>query len=322
MIAVNRSVLPSAGWLPQGKQCAILFSIDDIHPSTTRHGAEAGGDLGGGVLGRLARLIEAHPHLRTSLCTTPDWRQRFPYPTRKFLARMGPIAERIYLAPRWPAKTFALDAHPEFVAFLQALPRTEMVPHGLHHMRKGQPIPVEFGRASFRECDAALAEIDAIMRRAGLQAAKGFSPPGWEAPPALRRAMRRHGLEFLASARDIVTPVSRDARTAMSGMIGQPLILPGMTEEGLVHIPTNFQATSPDDRAFEILECGGLLSIKAHAIKRVGNYIALDGLDEAYTQRLDRLLEACTARYGDAIWWASMGDIAAQVRSASAGASG
>lgn len=305
-------VFPPEGWLPPGKHCAILFSIDDIHPSAAAHGADAGGDLGRGMLGLLERLIASHPELRTSLCTTPDWRSRVPYPTRGWLARLGPLANVAYLAPRWPAGTFALDRHPRFVAYLKSLARTEIVPHGLHHVRKGQPMPIEFGRAGERACASALARIDTIMSGAGISAAPGLSPPGWEAPAALRRAMRRHGLQFVASARDVRTPVARDALTAMSGMHGQPLILPGLTEEGLVHVPTNFQATSPIDRALAILECGGLLSVKAHAIKQVGNYVALDGLDQDYADYLDRLFTACRQRFGESIWWASMGDIAAR----------
>lgn len=310
------SFLPPSGWLPPGKHCAILFSIDDIHPSSALHGADAGGDLGQGMLGHLEQLIGGHPQLRTCLCTTADWRARVPYPTRRLLARLGLLADCFYLAPRWPTGTFALDRHPNFVAYLQSLPGCEIVPHGLHHIRKGQPMPIEFGNASERACAAALAEIDAIMARAGIAAARGLSPPGWEAPAPLRRAMRRHGLEFIASARDVRTPISHMALTAMSGMTGQPLIYPGFTEEGLVHIPTNFQATSSVDRALAILECGGLLSVKAHAIKRIGSYISLDGLDADYAKALDQLFNACRARFGEAIWWTSMGEVAARTRAA------
>lgn len=306
---------PPVDWLPAGKHCAILLSIDDVHPARLADGAEAGGDLGAGMLGNLERLATHRPELRTSLCTTADWRSRVPYPTRTWLARLGPLADRFYLAERWPAGTFALDRHPEFVAYLRSLPGAEIVPHGLHHIGKGQPMPAEFGKASEAAAVAALKEIAAIMDRAGIIPANGHSPPGWEAPPSLRRAMRRQGLDFIASARDIRTPISRDAVTQMSGMTGQPLVLPGLTLEGLIHIPANFQATSSDERAFEILDCGGLLSIKAHAISRVGSYVALDAFDAAYAERLERLLEECVARFGDAIWWASMGDIAVRIRS-------
>jgi peptidoglycan/xylan/chitin deacetylase (PgdA/CDA1 family) len=203
-----------------------------------------------------------------------------------------------------------LDRHPEFVRFLKSMPGVEIVPHGLHHMQKGLNGPVEFENAGEVESKAALVLIDEIMKAAGIAAAPGHSPPGWAAPAPFRRAMKAHGLKFLASARDVKTGIHPDAVTAMSGLTGQPLIRPGLTDEGLIHIPANFQATSDTERALAILASGGLLSIKAHAAKRVGTYVALDGLDEAYRDYLDSVLAQCTARFGDGIWWATMGEIA------------
>jgi hypothetical protein len=77
-----------------------------------------------------------------------------------------------------------------------------------------------------------------------------------------------------------------------------------------VHIGANFQATSDEQRALAILDCGGLLSIKAHAIKDALGHIALDGLDDAYCEMLDRLFERLAVRYGDALWWTTMGEVA------------
>jgi hypothetical protein len=122
--------------------------------------------------------------------------------------------------------------------------------------------------------------------------------------------MRDRGLRFVASSRDVRTPIAPGARTAMSGLAGQPLAAPGLTPEGLVHIPANFQATSSLERALAILDSGGLLSIKAHVAKRVGDYVALDGLDPAYETYLDTVLTRCRERHGEGIWWASMGEIA------------
>lgn len=122
--------------------------------------------------------------------------------------------------------------------------------------------------------------------------------------------MRAKGLRFIVSARDIRTEIRPGAVAAMSGLDGQPLIFPGMTEEGLVHIPVNFQATNRPERAVAILQAGGLLSIKAHVAKRVGRYTALDALDEVYANYLDSLLTACKARFGERIWWPSLTELA------------
>ena len=305
------------GWLPEGKSCAICFSIDDVHPARAADGFDAGGDLEDGMLGHLLGLIEAFPQLRTSLCVTPDWRPRTPYATKPLLKALPGLSDRMFLSARWPAGKMRLDRHPGFVAFLKSIPGAEIVPHGLHHIQKGENGPAEFERAGVADCAAALRKADSIFRSAGLDPAPGHSPPGWAAPPALRRAMRDAGLVFVASARDVRTAVSPGAKTAMSGLQGQPLIYLGMTEEGLVHIPVNFQATSSVERALDILEAGGLLSIKAHAAKRVGTYVALDGLDADYVSYLKAVIGRCLDRFGERIWWASMGDVAQRFRAAS-----
>lgn len=301
---------PPRAWLPPGKTCAICFSVDDVHPGRVEDGFEAGGDLEEGVLGEVLHLLRRHPELRAGLCVTPDWRPIRPYPTRRLLAALPALARRFYLAERWPKGRMRLDRHPAFVAFLKTMPRVEIIPHGLHHIQRGTRVPMEFENASYRACADALAAGDAIMKAAGLTPSRGHVPPGWAAPPPLRRAMKDAGLTFLVSARDLETEIQTHAVAAMSGLRDQPLIFPGWTEEGLVHIPVNFQATSEAQRAVDILECGGLLSIKAHAVKSVGTYTALDGLDRVYGNYLDSLFAQLKARFGDRIWWASMGEIA------------
>lgn len=297
-------------WLPPGKSCAICFSIDDVHPARTRDGFDAGGDGAEGALGWMLRLMQWHEQLRTTLCVTADWRACAPYPTNSILPRIPGLSNRIYLSKRWPAGTMRLDRHPNFVSFLKSLQRVEFVPHGLHHIQRGPNGPAEFEKASYQDCIAALAQVEHIFTLADLPFAAGHSPPGWAAPDPLRLAMKDRGLRFLASARDVRTAIHSHATTAMSGLLGQPLIFPGITPEGLVHIPANFQATSNIDRAFAILDAGGLVSVKAHIAKRVGTYVALDGLDEAYTDSLNGLFADCVDRFGDSIWWATMGEIA------------
>jgi hypothetical protein len=87
----------------------------------------------------------------------------------------------------------------------------------------------------------------------------------------------------------------------------------------LVLFTTNFQATSDVDRAFAILDRGGVLAIKAHIIKRTGSYVALDGIDEGYRAYLDALFRLVKERYGSSVWFTSMAAIADRVH-AGAGA--
>jgi hypothetical protein len=298
-------------WLPAGKRAALCFSIDDVHPAKSSDYYEAGGDLGRGVLGRLRWLLDRHPQLRVTLFVTADWREISPVPTRRLLASIPRVRDHVYLAKRWPKGAMRLDRHPEFVAYLEQLPRTEVGLHGLHHCSKGLRIPVEFQDQTREESRAAVRELIGIFERAGLDCVPGMCPPGWSAPPALLDALHEAGVTWIAASRDIFTPISPDAKSNMSGFTGVSLLHPQRIDDGrFLHFPANFNPTCPIERATSIIECGGLLSIKAHAVKSALGFVAYDGLDEIYANYLDVLLTTLGDRYGDDLWWTSMGEIA------------
>jgi hypothetical protein len=302
---------PRLAWLPPGKKCAVCFSIDDVHPGKSTDCYEAGGDLGRGALGHVEWLLERHPRLRVTLFTTPDWREMSPLPTRKLLARVPFVRDRVYLMKIRKRGEMRVDRHPDFVAYLRGLPRTEIGVHGLHHIHPGRSVFIEFQDQSVRACQRALERALAIFREARLEVVSGVGPPGWNAPAALLEAMARLGLTFVVSARDIETPVSAAATTNMSGMKGVSLVYPELAADGrLIHFTSNFQATSSLERALGILDVGGLLAIKGHIIKNAMGLIALDGMDGLYRNYLDLLFRELDRRYGDALWWTSMGEIA------------
>ena len=96
----------------------------------------------------------------------------------------------------------------------------------------------------------------------------------------------------------------------MSGRAGVSIVYPELIENGkMVHFSTNFQATNNYNRAFEIIEINGLLAIKAHIIKHAYGHTSLDGVDDTYMQYLDQLLLEIEQKYGDQIWWTTMGEI-------------
>ncbi|MDR0536168.1 MAG: hypothetical protein LBG65_07505 [Puniceicoccales bacterium] len=301
-------------WLPEGKKGAICFSIDDLHPqkSPTRKSDgfyEGGGDLGKGAMGHVLRLLDRHPGLRVTLFTTADWRETFSHPTRRILAAIPRLRDHLWLAPRHPKGTMRLDRHPEFVDFLKNDPRFEIALHGLHHCHKGLRVPVEFQDQSREEFDRILGEIVRVFRLAGLPFEPGLCPPGWNAPENLLGAMPGRGLRFVASARDVLTPVSRNAKTNMSGMKNVSLIHPERICGGkLLHFTANFQATSEWGRAFDILENNGLLHIKAHITGGM-----LDSVCALYMNYLDQLLSEIEKRHGDSILHTSMGSLAKQI---------
>ena len=319
------------GWLPGGKRAAVCFSIDDVHPAGSADAFDAGGDLGSGVLGRVERLLERHPKLRITLFVTPDWRRMDLVRTRKWLTRVPLLRERIHWAPLAPRGRFRIDRFPDFVAYLNALPRTDCAVHGLHHAHRGPRLAMEFQEQSQAKCRALVQEARRIFDSAGLRHVAGFAAPAWNAPPALCAALGDEDFRFVASARDLDTPVSAGARTAASGLRGASLIQPtwlacaptpgpadARAVRRLLHFATNFQATSTLERARAIIEAGGLLLIKAHVFKTGGGITMLDGLDADYCAYLERLWRELDRRYGDALWWTSLEEVSNQCRAMAA----
>ncbi|MBA2561941.1 MAG: DUF2334 domain-containing protein [Chitinophagaceae bacterium] len=297
-------------WLPEGKKAAICFSIDDIHPGKSTDYYEPGGDLDKGNLGLVRWLLDRHPNLKISLFTTADWREISPVPTRKLLALLPKVRDKFYLAKRYKKGTMRVDRHPQFVEFLNSMERVEIALHGLYHCHKGITIPVEFQNQTEQGFNSIIKEMISIFDNAKLNYVKGICPPGWNAPDNLLNQLVKYNIKYINSARDINTIISRDAITNMSGIKGVPLIYPSLIKDGrLVHIPTNFQATSKPERAKQILDNSGLLSIKAHIIKSALGHIALDGIDQLYMNYLDVLLTSIEQEYGSDIWWTSMGEI-------------
>jgi predicted deacetylase len=320
------------GWLPSGKKAAVCFSIDDVHPAGSADAFDAGGDLGSGALGRVARLLERHPQLRITLFVTPDWRRMDLVRTRRWLTRVPLLRQRIHWAPLAPRGRFRIDRFPDFVTYLNALPRTDCAVHGLHHAHPGPRLAMEFQEQSKAKCRALVQEARRIFVSAGLRHVPGFAAPAWNAPPALCAALSDADFRFVASARDLDTPVSQAARTAGSGLRGASLIQPTWvacvstheradakaTVRGLVHFTTNFQATSTLERARAIVEAGGLLLIKAHVFKTGGGITMLDGLDDDYSAYLERVWRDLDRRFGETLWWTSLAEVTNRCRAMAA----
>jgi predicted deacetylase len=287
-------------WLPPSKRAAVCFSVDDVHPAPVAREA----------LGHVQWLQERHPQLRVTLFTTPDWRTLDAYPTRALLARIPAVRDQVFTVAVHPRGTYRLDRFEAFCAFLREWRGAEIGLHGLHHIRTGLRPVLEFERRSTAQCRRILRTAMKLFDDARLPFVPGMSPPGWHASPQLLDAMLEAGLTFVASARDLETPITPDAVANGSGLTGVPLIRPERIQPGLLHIPTNFQATSTMERGLAILACGGLLSIKAHLLVESGSYRALDGLSLQYREHLDQLFGTIEDRFGDDVWWTSMGELA------------
>jgi hypothetical protein len=312
-------------WLPPGRRAAVCFCIDDVHPAGSQDEFDAGGDLGRGVLGQVERLLLRHPLLRIMLFVTPDWRLRRLVPTRGWLTQVPVLRDCIHWAPLAPRGRFRLDRHPGFVAYLNGLPRTVCALHGLHHAHRGPRLAVEFQRQSRARCETMVRAGRRIFDDAGLQHVPGFAAPAWHTPAPLCQALVDAGFQFVSSARDLETPIGREARAVGSGLRGPSLLRPtwirgvdGRAGGALVHFTTNFQATSSITRARSIIEAGGLLAIKAHIFKEGGGLTMLDGLDAAYCDYLGDLWTGLERDYGDSIWWTTFAEVAQRCRAQAA----
>lgn len=305
-----RKQLKMYHWKPPHKKAAICLSIDDIHPGKSSDLYEAGGDQSKGALGKVEWLLERHPELKVTLFTTANWRETHPFPTRKLLSKIPKLRDEIYLAPLLKKGTMDLRNHPDFVKYLNRHPQFEVALHGLYHVHKGLKIPVEFQNQSKEKFDEIVSEMIHIFVASGVNFVNGICPPGWNAPPQLLDVLVEKDVNFINSSRDILTPIGAQATCNMSGLKDTALIYPTLLMDNkLIHYPVNFQANSTLERALAIIENDGLLSIKAHIIAQMDNYVAIDGVTSLYMNYLDVLLTNLKKQYGDALWFASMGEI-------------
>lgn len=301
-------------WLPEGKMAAVCFSIDDVHPSTSKDHYEAGGDLEQGQLGLVKWLMERHPQLKATLFVTADWRQIKPFPTRNILRMIPFIRDRVFLTKVLKKGTMHLERHKRFVDFLNQESRFEVAFHGLYHCNKGLNIPAEFHNKNKEEFRDILLEMIHIFNSSGIDYYGGICPPAWGISEVMVKQLIDNEIKFLAAARDVITEISEGALTNMSGMKGLPLIFPAILEGRLVHIPANFNATTSMDRAIEIIHCSGLVSIKAHIVKSAFGRSAFDGIDALYVNYLDAMFTSLEKEFGDRLWWTSMVEITDRIR--------
>lgn len=304
--------LAPSDWLADHRKAAICFTIDDVHPGKSTDAYEAGGDLEAGALRHVEWLLEHHSALHVTLFITADWREIRPFPTRHRLSKIPLLRDRLYLTEILPKRTMRIDRHPNFVAYLKSLPRTDCALHGLHHVNTGPCVPEEYKGKTRRQCEVMLRETMSIFEVADLPFSPGLCPPAWGLSDELAEAVIETGLSFVASARDIRTPITVDATNSMSGRRGVSIIHPEHIMGGrLLHFSTNFQATSEIKRAHEIVGLNGLLAVKAHIVKHAFGFVQLDGLDEAYRDYLHRVFSELEDRYGNDLWWTFMAEIAA-----------
>ena len=157
-----------------------------------------------------------------------------------------------------------LDRNRQWCDRLASKKNYEIAIHGYTHKSIHRPDSAEFNLLDSEEINFRLNEAETIFQTSGLPFVKGFRQPGWLAPECLPDILRERKYLFWAGSMDILTPVSKTAVCNQSGFKGFSLIYPQQVK-GLVHIPSNIGLDHLDiNRALEITQLDGLISVKAH----------------------------------------------------------
>ena len=106
-------------------------------------------------------------------------------PNRSILARLPYVRDKFFLTRVLPRGTMRIDRHPEFIRFLQELPRTQIGLHGLYHAHKGLNNIVEFQGEGVDDCKDTVLRAMEIFQNAGLNHVLGMCPPAWHLPHGL-----------------------------------------------------------------------------------------------------------------------------------------
>jgi predicted phosphohydrolase len=113
-------------------------------------------------------VVEPTSQRQLTLFVTPDWRRISPVAHR--IWRHVPwIRDRVCLASVLQKGTMDIRDHPEFVAFLNSIPGTEIAIHGLHHINRSHSVSAEFRRQERATCAGKLTHAIQIFEESGLR---------------------------------------------------------------------------------------------------------------------------------------------------------
>ena len=255
----------------------ININFDDVHPETSKHIADCGGDMEKGVFKYILKLIEDFPKVRITLFVTPNWIDK---PNNALPIKLLKRALGMRYTNRWNDEPFRLDKHKEWCAWLNEFVRRgniEVAVHGLHHHRDSDPHSAEFLDLPFEECKSRLLQAESIFEISGLRYVKGFRPPGWGISEGLFKALRELGYIF----------VSLDEKACKLNLPRYEI----SEFKGLVNIPQNWDIKRGSvEEAFKILEKGNILSIKGHIQDKYGGDKLYNGLTEESYENIRNLL--------------------------------
>jgi hypothetical protein len=272
----------------------LNVNIDDFAPYYASGGMiDLGGRIRNGLTAELKLLLDDFPALRLTLFVIPDLR----------LPR-GPLMKELQAAILDPRNA-------EWVEHYRAWSqqgRVELAVHGLHHAQTENWLfqqHVEFAFKSANKAKEAIRNAIEIFSRAGLPIT-GFRAPGWgiNSDLSLLGAIRESGFAYIAGSsldgglNECRQRVSDYYPTMITGVLNLPqnVLLDWSRAELLGAVE-------------RIIRAKGIVSIKGHT-RWNGSPNQLSG---AVLRKLRWLLAAIDDRYGDAIEYATLYQIATLV---------
>lgn len=297
------------------------MGVDDVHPESSLDGCDCGGDLEGGALSLLERLVAEHPQLKVSLFVTPAWRF---LPQRRFFRRMqrklgrGSLLDRAWkrlFLRSWPEDRFRVDDE-RFVGWrekLRSLVRSgsfELGVHGFDHFQEYSQHATEFAFLDPTECLDRVRRARDLFLKAELHHSNVFSPPGWAVTKELVWALEESGLNCLAGSADGVSSIAETQTSEEAGLRGVPLCFPGWVSDAVLNVPRNWDiAKSAYRRMDSVASLGGLIGVHSHVQNGYwGDYLG-NGITAENVRRLSASLHELEGKYPGQVWYATFQDV-------------
>ena len=272
----------------------LNVNIDDFAPYCSSDGStDLGGDVQGGLACDLRALLRDFPALRLTLFVIPDL--------------------RLPAFSRQPSAGIADGRNVSWLNHYRAWAeegRVELAAHGLHHLQTENRLfqrHIEFAFKTPAEARTAVRKAGDIFLRAGLPLT-GFRPPGWDLNRdlSLLRVIAESGFAYMAGS-SLDSGLNHGCQRVSNFF---PTLI-----GGVLNLPQNVLLDWPKSQLLgtvnRIVRARGMVSIKAHTRwSQSPNQLTAPAL-----AKLRWLLAAVAQRYGEAIEYATLYDVAMMVSS-------
>lgn len=253
------------------------FSLDDIHPQSSKEGDDFGGDKDKGVFRYLLKLIELYPKIKITLFTTPNYIDKS---NNRFIIRNIKRVLGLNYKNYWKNEPFKLTKHPKWCKWLNSIKNFEIAIHGHNHHNERKGLhQQEFHDLGNEESLRKIEDAEKIFREAGLKLSRGFRPPGWGYSEGMFEALKKLKIDFISLNKKDFPETSTYEVTKYKGLINVPQNIDINTKYDII------------EETKKILQKGDFISAKGHISKHCNRDINENGLTEETFLNIKKLLE-------------------------------